>query len=51
MLCMTQFICAPLQSAGGLILEGDKTPTKIKLSQLTTYKGGSLISFQDQYER
>ena len=48
MLCMTQYICAPLQSAGGFILEGDWTPTKTKLLQLTTYRGGSLISFQDK---
>ena len=26
MLCMTQYICAPLQSAGGFILEEDKKP-------------------------
>ncbi|MDY4194453.1 MAG: hypothetical protein SOY03_09200, partial [Bariatricus sp.] len=48
MLCMTQYICAPLQSAGGFILEGDWTPTKTYLSQLTTYRGGSLIFFQDK---
>ena len=48
MLCMTQYICAPLQSAGGFILEGDWTPTKTKLLQLTTYRGGSLISLQDK---
>ena len=48
MLCMTQYICAPLQSAEGFILEGDWTPTKTKLLQLTTYRGGSLISFQDK---
>ena len=49
MLCMTQYICAPLQSAGGFILEGDWTPTKTYLSQLTTYRGGSLIFFQDKH--
>ena len=38
----------PLRSAGGFILEGDWTPTKTKLSQLTTYRGGSLIFFQDE---
>ena len=48
MLCMTQYICASLQSAGGFILEEDWTPTKTKLLQLTTYRGGSLISFQDK---
>ena len=42
MLCMTQYICAPLQSAGGFILEGDWTPTKTKLLQLTTYRVGVL---------
>ena len=31
MLCMTFFFCAPLQSAGGFILEGDWTPTKTNL--------------------
>ena len=49
MLCMTRYICAPLQSAGGFILEGDWTPTKTKLSQLTTYRGGIPISFQDKH--
>ncbi|MDD6514826.1 MAG: hypothetical protein PUG45_05205, partial [bacterium] len=48
MLCMTQYICAPLQSAGGFILEGDWTPTKTYLSQFTTYRGGSHIFFQDK---
>ena len=48
MLCMTQYICAPLQSAGGFILEGDWTPTKTNLSHLATYKGGSPIFFQDK---
>ena len=48
MLCMTRYICAPLQSAGGFILEGDWTPTKTNLSQLATYRGGSLIFFQDK---
>ena len=33
---------------GGFILEGDWTPTKTKLLHLTTYRGGSLIFFQDQ---
>ena len=49
-LSMTQYICAPLQSAGGFILEGDWTPTKTYLSQLTTYRGGSLIFFQDKMQ-
>ena len=31
------------------ILEEDWTPTKMKLSQLITYKGGSLIFFQDNF--
>ena len=48
MLCMTQYICALLQSAGGFILEGDWTPTKTKLLQPATYRGGSLIVFQDE---
>ena len=29
-------------------MEGDWTPTKTYLSQLTTYRGGSLIFFQDK---
>ena len=45
------FICAPLRSAGGFILEGDWTPTNTKLSQLATYRGGSLIFFQDERQK
>ena len=32
-------------------MEGDWTPTKTKLSQLATYRGGSLICFQDEKEK
>ena len=32
----------------GFILEKDWTPAKNNLSQLTTYRGGSLIFFQDK---
>ena len=45
--CEAFFHWPRLQSARGFILEGDWTPTKTKLLQPATYRGGSLIFFQD----
>ena len=49
--CEAFFHWSRLRSAGGFILEEDWTPTKTKLLQLATYRGGSLIFFQDEYFR
>ena len=46
MLCMTFFFCAPLQSAGGFILEGDWTPTKTNLLYSPPIEVGVLSPFQ-----
>ena len=46
--CEAFFHWPRLRSAGGFILEEDWTPTKTKLLQLATYRGGSLIFFQDE---
>ena len=45
--CEAFFHWPRLRSAGGFILERDWTPTKTKLLQLATYRGGSLIFIQD----
>ncbi len=46
MLCMTFFFCAPLQSAGGFILEGDWTPTKMNLFYSPPIEVGVLSPFK-----
>ena len=46
MLCMTFFFCAPLQSAGGFILEGDWTPTKTNLYYSTPIEVGVSSTFK-----
>ena len=46
MLCMTFFFCAPLQSAGGFILEGDWTPTKTNLLYSPPIEVGVLSTFK-----
>ena len=46
MLCMTFFFCAPLQSAGSFILEGDWTPTKTNLYYSPPIEVGVLSPFK-----
>ena len=46
MLCMTFFFCAPLQSAGGFILEEDWTPTKTNLLYSPPIEVGVLSTFK-----
>ena len=50
MLCMTFFFCAPLQSAGGFILEGDWTPTKTNLLYSPPIEVGVLSTFKIKKE-
>ena len=49
MLCMTFFFCAPLQSAGGFILEGDWTPTKTNLLYSPPIEVGVLSTFKIKF--
>ena len=51
MLCMTFFFCAPLQSAGGFILEGDWTPTKTNLFYSPPIEVGVLSPFKIKFFR